>query len=215
VKNPPPWLFAGGGTFPIYKPSHLILSVCMIFPNKSKCCFSSLSSGIMSRDQNSIVEIRVRKRPVISSLIRQSALLFSLMILYFGCATAPRYTRGASEREISRPENKVTGRAERETHGKYYQVGMASYYANKFHGRKTANGEIFNMNALTAAHPVLPFNTVVKVTNLKTGRSVEVRINDRGPFSKKRIIDLSRAAAKEIGLIESGVGKVGLQVIRR
>ncbi len=158
----------------------------------------------------------MRKKPVIKlSLIRQSALLFSLMILYFGCATAPRYRKGTSEREISGPEKKVTGRVGRETPGKYYQVGMASYYANKFHGRKTASGEIFNMNALTAAHPALPFNTVVKVTNLKTGRSVEVRINDRGPFSKKRIIDLSRAAAKEIGLIESGVGKVGLQIIKR
>jgi rare lipoprotein A len=89
------------------------------------------------------------------------------------------------------------------------QVGVASYYK---HGRKTANGERFNPNGLTAAHRTLKFGTRVKVTHLKTRRSVVVRINDRGPFIRSRIIDLSYGAAKAIGV--SGTGKVELVVLK-
>ena len=88
------------------------------------------------------------------------------------------------------------------------QTGLASYYADKFNGRKTANGEIFDENKLTAAHKTLPFGTIVKVTNLTNNKSVIVRVNDRGPFVAGRIIDLSKAAAKKINLIEAGVVKV-------
>lgn len=94
------------------------------------------------------------------------------------------------------------------TQRKFKQTGNASYYGKKFHGRQTANGEKFNMRDLTAAHRTLPFNTKVKVTNLKNNKSVIVRINDRGPFAKGRIIDLSRAAAEKIGLIADGVAMV-------
>jgi len=94
-----------------------------------------------------------------------------------------------------------------------FQSGTASWYGKQFHGRKTASGERFNSNALTAAHPVLPFGTIVRVTNLRNGRSVDVRINDRGPHTKKRIIDISQAAAKKIGMIESGVARVSLEII--
>ena len=80
------------------------------------------------------------------------------------------------------------------------QSGIASWYGPGFHGRKTANGETFNMDALTAAHRWLPFGSLVRVQNMLNGRSVDVRINDRGPFIKQRIIDLSRAAAKALGL---------------
>jgi rare lipoprotein A len=80
------------------------------------------------------------------------------------------------------------------------QSGIASWYGPGFHGRKTANGETFNMDALTAAHRWLPFGSLVRVQNMINGRSVDVRINDRGPFIKQRIIDLSRAAAKALGL---------------
>ena len=73
----------------------------------------------------------------------------------------------------------------------------ASYYAEKFHGKRTSNGEIFNMNDLTCAHKSLPFNTILKVTNLSNGKSVQVRVNDRGPFVAGREIDLSKAAAKK------------------
>ena len=91
--------------------------------------------------------------------------------------------------------------------------GQASWYGPGFHGRQTANGETFNQNALTAAHPSLPFGTEVRVTYASTGESVIVRINDRGPYAHGRVIDLSREAADEIGLLNAGVGKVRLEVV--
>lgn len=92
-------------------------------------------------------------------------------------------------------------------------TGMASWYGPGFHGRRSASGEVFNQNDLTAAHRTLPFGTRVRVTNLSTGQQVIVRINDRGPFSHGRIIDLSAAAAGQIGLRASGVGRVQLEVL--
>lgn len=91
--------------------------------------------------------------------------------------------------------------------------GVASYYGRKFHGRRTANGERFDMNGLTAAHKTLPFGTLVRVTNPRNGKQVTVRINDRGPYAHGRTIDLSRAAAQEIGLIARGHGSVELELI--
>ncbi len=93
------------------------------------------------------------------------------------------------------------------------EKGRASYYAKMFEGRKTSNGEIFKNSEYTAAHRTLPFGTLVKVTNLNNYESVLVRINDRGPFVKNRIIDLSRAAAKEIDLLHAGVAKVLIECI--
>jgi len=95
----------------------------------------------------------------------------------------------------------------------YTQKGIASWYGPDFHGRYTSNGEIYNMYAYTAAHKTLPMNTIVKVTNLNNGKSVIVRINDRGPFVKGRIIDLSYAAGKKIGLDITGTAPVVLKVI--
>ena len=91
-------------------------------------------------------------------------------------------------------------------------TGMASYYANKFNGRKTASGERYRSKKLTAAHRTLPFGTMVKVTNLKNGKSVVVKINDRGPYAKGRIIDLSGAAAKQIAMVSDGVVKVRVEL---
>lgn len=91
--------------------------------------------------------------------------------------------------------------------------GLASWYGGKFHGRMTSSGEVFDTNQLTAAHRTLPFGTVVKVTNLDNGKSVLVKINYRGPFVDGRIIDLSRAAAIELGMIDSGVAHVSLQIV--
>lgn len=88
------------------------------------------------------------------------------------------------------------------------QAGQASWYGPGFHGRRTASGETFNTNDLTAAHRTLPFGTRVRVVNKKTGRSVVVRINDRGPYAHGRVIDLSRASAQAIGI--TGVGSVEL-----
>ena len=92
--------------------------------------------------------------------------------------------------------------------------GDASYYANKFQGRKTASGQRYDKNKLTAAHRKLAFGTQVKVTNLKNKRSVIVTINDRGPFIKKRVIDVSYIAAKKLGLVRAGVAPVKVMVIK-
>lgn len=97
----------------------------------------------------------------------------------------------------------------------YEEVGMASWYGDRFHGRPTATGEPFDMNALTAAHKTLPLPGLVEVTNLANGRSVVLRINDRGPFVDGRIIDLSRAAAQELGLLDQGVGRVRVRYLGR
>lgn len=94
------------------------------------------------------------------------------------------------------------------------QEGEASYYADSLHGNKTASGAVYDKDAMTAAHRTLPFGTRVKVTYLKTGNSVEVVINDRGPHAKNRIIDLSRAAASKVGMLDDGHGKVKLEVIK-
>ncbi|MEE4201792.1 septal ring lytic transglycosylase RlpA family protein [Erythrobacter sp.] len=94
-------------------------------------------------------------------------------------------------------------------------IGTASYYGRRFHGRRTANGERFDMRALTAAHKTLPFGSLVRVTNPRNGRSVTVRINDRGPFTRGREIDLSRAAAEEIGMIARGHGRVEMELLAR
>lgn len=91
--------------------------------------------------------------------------------------------------------------------------GVASWYGPDFHGKATANGEIYNMNDLTAAHRTLPFNTIVLVENLENGRSVVVRINDRGPYIDNRIIDLSRQAAREIDMINAGIASVEITLI--
>ncbi|MCP4747660.1 MAG: septal ring lytic transglycosylase RlpA family protein [Desulfobacteraceae bacterium] len=95
----------------------------------------------------------------------------------------------------------------------YSQKGIASWYGKKFHGRKTANGEVYNMYAMTAAHKTLPLGTFVEVKNLDNGSSVNVRINDRGPFVRGRIIDLSYAAAKRISIVGSGTAKVKIKAL--
>lgn len=96
----------------------------------------------------------------------------------------------------------------------YFQTGNASFYGGKWHGRKTANGEIFDTYKLTAAHKTLPFGTRVRVTNLSNGKSVVVRINNRGPYSKGRIIDLSQAAFSKIENMSKGVTKVKLEIVK-
>ena len=102
---------------------------------------------------------------------------------------------------------RLTGEAAREL-----ERGHASWYGGQFHGRRTASGENYNKYALTAAHKTLPFGTIVRVRSLKHGRAVDVRINDRGPFAKGRVIDLSQAAAEVLGLTATGVAEVSLNV---
>lgn len=93
-----------------------------------------------------------------------------------------------------------------------FEEGIASWYGEEFQGKRTAGGEVFDMNQLTAAHKTLQFGTIVEVTAKKTGRRVKVKINDRGPYVKDRIIDLSKRAALDLGIVEAGTGEVSLRI---
>jgi rare lipoprotein A (peptidoglycan hydrolase) len=96
----------------------------------------------------------------------------------------------------------------------YKKKGIASWYGEEFYGKETANGEIYNMYDMTAAHPTLPLPSIVRVTNLKNGRTVKVRVNDRGPFIDKRIIDVSKEAAKKLGFVHDGTTKVKVEFLK-
>jgi rare lipoprotein A len=111
-----------------------------------------------------------------------------------------------AQQDSNNPVKKTSGKTK-------IQYGLASFYSNKFNGRKTSNGEIFNNQKLTAAHNTLPLGTYVKVTNLRNKRSVIVKINDRLHHKNKRIIDLSRLAATKLGFINSGLTRVKLEVL--
>ena len=120
---------------------------------------------------------------------------------------------GKAKRETSKQDNSTYKTIDKNLSYGLHEEGMASYYANKFQGRPTASGVLYDKDSLTAAHKSLPFGTKVKVTMLSTHKSVIIRINDRGPFSKKRVVDLSYRAAKELGLLQAGVAKVKLEVL--
>lgn len=117
----------------------------------------------------------------------------ALVVLAYGCATT------APSAPVQTPES---------------LHGVASWYGEEFAGRTTANGEIFDPSLLTAAHRTLPFGTVLDITNPKTSQTVRVRVNDRGPYIGNRMIDLSYAAAQQIGLIEPGIGEVDVKIVR-
>jgi rare lipoprotein A len=114
----------------------------------------------------------------------------------------------AQETEVKNAEGKTTV-----VNHVHSTVGVASYYGAKFQGRRTASGEIYNAEELTAAHRTLPFGTQLKVTNLRNKKSVVVQINDRGPHVRGRIIDLSKAAARKIGIMRTGTARVKLEVL--
>ncbi len=152
---------------------------------------------------------------------------FFIPFTIYGCThhnnvTQHKNTKYKSTKHYNRPCLKGTQRPYKINGRTYYplpsaigysETGLASWYGPKFHGRQTANGERYNMHALTAAHKILPMNTLVKVENLENGRSVVVRINDRGPFVKNRVIDLSRSAAARLGMLKRGVAKVRLTAL--
>ena len=104
-------------------------------------------------------------------------------------------------------------KAEKKPAAKHNLNGTASWYGPRFHGKKTASGEIYDQNKLTAAHKTVPLGSKARVTNLDNGNTVEVEINDRGPFIEGRIIDLSRAAARALGFVESGTAPVRVELI--
>jgi rare lipoprotein A len=134
-----------------------------------------------------------------------------VVALLVGCgAAAPSSSRiGEPDRDL---QNERAGDAP--AHHDHRLRGEASYYARRFHGRITASGEPFDMYGFTAAHKTLPFHTIVRVTHPPTQKSVVVRINDRGPYVDGRIIDLSWAAAADLGLLDRGVIDVRLEVLR-
>ena len=126
-------------------------------------------------------------------------------LIFYNCSSTTRYSRtNDSPDNDTRIKNPNVPEVE---------TGTASYYADEFDGKKTANGEIYDMNSLTAAHPTYPFNTLVKVTNLSNQKSVEVRINDRMPQFKGRILDLSLAAANKIEMVNAGIQEVKVEVL--
>ena len=151
---------------------------------------------------------------------RLSALALALML----CALPGCALYGAGSRTPGMPD--ADARAEQEASraasdaGKdrsesleLYEIGIASYYGRRFHGRRTASGEAFDMHRLTAAHRLLSFGTVLQVTNLSNGKSVKVRVNDRGPYVGGRVLDLSWAAAERIGMLHCGLAKVRIDVV--
>ncbi len=158
--------------------------------------------------------------------ISTGALFVSALILFFGgCASKPysgHMEPAASKPRSSAAIHRATLRPYTINGKRYYptivsvgwrQEGIASWYGPDFHGGKTSNGEIYNMYAMTAAHKTLPMNTMVRVTNKRNGRSVVVRINDRGPFVSGRIVDLSYSAGKRIGIDKTGTAPVTLEVL--
>ncbi|NOY58472.1 MAG: septal ring lytic transglycosylase RlpA family protein [Calditrichaeota bacterium] len=131
------------------------------------------------------------------------------------CAPQARFqtTDFNSETNITSPkENTVATSRKRKFD--YYEQGIASFTADENQGKRTASGEIYNMREMVAAHKRLPFGTLVKVKNLKNGKTVVVRINDRGPYVRGRIIDLSFEAAKELDFVEEGTAKVELEIVK-
>ncbi len=122
-----------------------------------------------------------------------------------GCASSPRFTVNEEAPDRVSSRNVVANALE----------GIASFYAEEFHGKKTSNGEVFDMYKFTAAHRSLPFGTKVLVKNVENGREVIVRINDRGPFKLDRMIDLSYAAAKQLGMLAAGTAKVRIKIIKK
>jgi rare lipoprotein A len=146
---------------------------------------------------------------IIASTIRRRTHLAGAMLVVAtsfiaGCATAPRQDLPGPDRVA--PMNPPRPEAE-------FQRGKASWYGPGFHGKRTASGERFDMEALTAAHRTLPFGTRIRVRNSQNGREVVVRINDRGPFARGRVLDLSKSAAAQIGLIHRGSGRVELALL--
>lgn len=122
-------------------------------------------------------------------------------------------TRNRPAEEARTPANRAIAEAEVANPGTILETGIASWYGPAFHGKRTANGEIYDKFELTAAHRTLPFNTLVKVTNTTNGKSVIVRINDRGPYVGPRVIDISRAAAERIDMIGPGTAKVTIELV--
>lgn len=136
--------------------------------------------------------------------------LLLMVFILQGCTSTARFT---SERETGKVVFRGKKAGATDISGDQ-STGIASFYGPKFHGLQTASGEVFDMYQFTAAHRQIPFGTRLKVTNLDNGKSVIVRVNDRGPFVKNRVLDLSYAAAKDIDMVTTGVANVKIEYYR-
>ncbi len=140
---------------------------------------------------------------IISSGARRLPVLLLALALLASCSSSRGVSKGArAPKGTTAPRNTYT------------QTGLGSYYANKFAGRATASGTIYRPNDMTAAHNTLPFGTLIRVTNTRNGRSVDVTVTDRGPHTKGYIVDVSRRAAVQLDIIEAGVVPVQLVVLK-
>ncbi|MEW5976192.1 MAG: septal ring lytic transglycosylase RlpA family protein [Acidobacteriota bacterium] len=150
---------------------------------------------------------RKRRTSIFSSIsrIRRANRIWSYVVM-FGVAVC---LCGCGKKRVAVPGVQQTPEL-----GEEERVGYASWYGDPYHGRRTSNGETYNKFSMTAAHRTLPFDTLVRVNNLENGKVAQVRINDRGPFVRDRIIDLSYAAAKEIDMIGAGTARVRLEILR-
>ena len=152
--------------------------------------------------------------------------IFLIIVIFASCSSSPRYGRSAPakyKKTTSAPSKKSKPKSKAifidpktvNTNVKHKKrmVGISSFYAEDFHGKLTANGEIYDMYGLTAAHKTLPLNTVARVTNLENGKSLILRINDRGPYIQGRMLDCSYGAAKKLDFVQQGKTKVQVDVI--
>ena len=167
----------------------------------------------------------VETLPRLARPMIRHALVGVVVVLAAGCATGsgpegrrarpPVFSEPSTLPPALRPDAKGPTRPDERADGPRgaAQTGKASWYGNAHHGKKTASGEIYDMDAMTAAHRTLPLGTKVRVTNVDNGKSVVVRINDRGPFIRGRVIDLSRAAARELAPLATGVLSVRIEVL--
>jgi rare lipoprotein A len=158
--------------------------------------------------------------------MKRLRLLFSFLLLLVGCSHKPAKVSVPPPPTIQQPTPATpTAEASEEptpaetiavapdAKALLVETGIASWYGPPYHNRRASNGEIYDMHAMTAAHRTLPLGSIVRVTNIETGDSAIVRITDRGPFIEGRIVDLSQAAAKKVGLIQKGTGQVRLEVL--
>ena len=142
----------------------------------------------------------------------KAIIVYIALFILCSCSPSPRYNSDSIKNE---KQNLSTGKKNKIKFNKKKTVykGVSSYYGPKFHGKLTANGEVYDMYGITAAHKEIPFNTVARVTNLDNGKSLILRINDRGPYIDGRILDCSYGAAKKLDFINQGTANVKIEVI--
>ncbi len=140
-------------------------------------------------------------------MIHRYSIIIITLLFAISCSNAPRYTSTTPPRK-AKSSKMVNPRSIKKV---YY--GISSFYADDFHGKLTANGEVYDMYGLTAAHKTLPLNTIVRVTNLENDKSVTLRINDRGPYVAGRILDCSYGAAVKLGFVNQGTARVKIEVL--